>query len=77
MNLVLRLQLLTVTPATENDAMFRELLAVSTAAVGDNEAIQMGVSLGIPELLGGLSSAVEHSEKLKAAVADAVAVFRC
>lgn len=37
----------------------------------------MAVSLGLPELLTGMSSNNQQNEKLKAAIADALAVFKC
>eukprot|EP00892_Ulva_mutabilis_P003174 jgi/Ulvmu1/12858/UM098_0043.1 len=70
-------QLMTTTPNTEHDALFREVLTVATVAVGDREAIQMGVSLGLPEVLKGLLGNNEQNDKLKAAIADALAVLRC
>ena len=64
------------TPSTEEDSLFRGVLACTTVAVGDKEAVQMGVSLGLPELLKGLSSGTEKSDRLKSVVGDALAVFK-
>lgn len=65
------------TPGAEGDALFREVLASSTVAAGDKEAVQMGVSLGLPEVLKRLSSSAEQNDKLKVVIADALAVFKC
>lgn len=65
------------TPAAEGDTLFREVLASSTVAIGDEEAVQMGVTLGVPEVLKGLSSSAGQNDKLKAVIADGLAVFKC
>lgn len=63
------MQVLASTPPTEEDAMFRGLLAAATSAASDKEAKQMAVGLGLIETAASVASS-GGSLKVVAAASD-------
>lgn len=61
------MQVLACTPPTEEDAMFRCLLAAATAAASNKEAKQMAVGLGLVDTANSVASSGSGTKVVAAA----------